>query len=94
MADESSMNAFKWRISFILIEVWTSISIKQFTSSILIIVWISVLWPVEKEHVTDKGICDLLNCCFFSVVTYSWTAYFYRGTNMKCDGTHINSSSS
>lgn len=53
---ESSVNAFKWRICFILVEVWTSISIKEFTFSILIVVGISVLRPVEKEHVTDKGI--------------------------------------
>jgi hypothetical protein len=50
------VNAFKRRISFILVEFLTSISIQQFTPSILIIIRISILGPVEKEHVKEQDL--------------------------------------
>jgi hypothetical protein len=50
------VNAFKRRISFILVEFLASISVQQFTSSILVIIRISILGPVEKEFVNEQDI--------------------------------------
>lgn len=43
------MNALQWGEGLVLVQVWTPIAIQEFTSAMLVIVWVSVLWPVGRE---------------------------------------------
>lgn len=38
------MNALQWGEGLVLVQVWTPIAIQEFTSAMLVIVWVSVLW--------------------------------------------------
>jgi hypothetical protein len=87
----SSVNAFKRRISFILVEFLTSISVQQFTSSILIIIRISILGPVEKELLNEQ---DIWSPVVISRHAQYWYIFKVRmGENMWSNyGTHTISS--